>query len=764
MTFRLLLAGAGIAVAALSLTASANNPAKAGSHVQQAATRDTLSLPAPTFPAVIRIINDPSRALDALDRAVAGQQEAPVEAFVLRAHLLSDLHRYQESVALWDEIARRDRDLDAFASRSAIADLLAARDVEHAAPRIQSIVGPLPANIVRSPKSGVRSRKSTPKAGPRTPDNRDLLLLGLADAYQAAGQPDRASAIYRGVLARERQNALADRARLGLAAAEESAGRLDTALATWHEATITWRLADTFTTARAEERRLAAHMRREVTPLSPQEYLTIAARLSAASHLDEAVALLERGMEQHRLAASDRVEAAIIDNLYRGRRNDAAVSRAARFLKQFAGSPLSPSVRLLQLRLDIRLGNLAAARARLDSLLADRAVPLTARQSAERLVAAALAATGAPLDGLAIYRRLLRERLTRTDRFDLCWRAGIAAIRAGDDRAAIDLLRQSRKYARARSTPRSTLYWLAAALERSGDSAEARRTWTQLVSENACDYYGLRAAERLHLAPLAGQPTERPSVSQRTGGVSFLAVSDSASASPEFDTAMILARAGLLDDAASAFHAAMARFRGDTGLALLAARAATAAGDYATAASIVSTRFGASLAHPGSGPSDDVWRMAFPRAYWPEVEAAATKSQVDPLLLLALMRRESRFVATARSRTGALGLFQIMPSTAREIVSASDEATEGDTVLDAPVSADLAARLVKRIATRFGGATAPVVAAYNAGEDRVEDWWRASTGVAEDLFVDSIPYGETRQYVREVLANYATYKRLYGAH
>ena len=176
----------------------------------------------------------------------------------------------------------------------------------------------------------------------------------------------------------------------------------------------------------------------------------------------------------------------------------------------------------------------------------------------------------------------------------------------------------------------------------------------------------------------------------------------------------------------------------------------------------MSTRFGEFLARPATGVPADVWQMAFPRAYWDEVEGAATRNRVDPLLLLSLMRRESRFVATARSRTGALGLFQIMPYTAREIVPVTEEARESDSLLEAPASADLAARLVKRILARFGGATAPVVAAYNAGEDRVEDWWRASNGVVEDLFVDSIPYGETRRYVREVLANYATYKRLYG--
>ena len=692
---------------------------------------DPLSLPAPTFPGVVRLMKDPAQALAALERAVAGQKEAPLEALVLRAHLLSDLHRYPESVPVWDELARRDADLVAFAGRSAIADLLEARDVGDAAPRVQSIVGPRPRR------------------------EHDLLLLSLADAYRAAGQPAAALEIYKGVLGRERQTALADRARLGLAATEEAAGHLDAALTALHQATITWRLADTFATARSEERRLAGRLRRSVTPLTAQQYFAAAARLNAASCFDDAVTLLEEGTREHRLPAGDKVEAAIIENLYRGRRNDAAMSRATRFLTRFAVSPLGPSIRLLQLRLDIRLGNLSDARTRLASLVADKRVPASVRRSAQRFVAANLVATGATRDGLAIYRELLRAPTARRDRFDISWRAGIAAIRAGEDRTAIEMLGQARKYAPRGSTPRSTLYWIADAANRLGDEAEARSLWAQLVSENTYDYYGIRSAERLQAA---GLPVARLQVA----AFPFTHVTETAAASPEFRTATVLARAGLLDDAASIFQAATARFRTDDGLALLAARAATAAGDYATAWSIVSTRFSEFLARPSDPLPDDVWQMAFPRAYWTEVEGAATRNAVDPLLLLSLMRRESRFVVTARSRTGALGLFQIMPYTARELLPAAQEAGEGESRLDAPASADLAARLVKRIVTRFDGATAPVVAAYNAGEDRVVDWWRASKGVAEDLFVDSIPYGETRQYVREVLANYATYKRLYG--
>jgi soluble lytic murein transglycosylase len=692
---------------------------------------DAPTLPSPTFPGVVALLKEPAQALAALDVAVAGRGDAaPIEALVLRAHLLSDLRRYQESVTLWDEIARRDAALQLFAGRSAIADLLAARDVGAAASRIRTAVG----------------------ARPRRQD--DPLLASLADAYQAAGQPAAASDIYSGVILRGRDSAIADRARLGLAKSEEAAGRLDAALNALHQATTAWRLADTFSTARSEERRVAARLHREAAGLTAPQYFAVAARLATSSRFDDAVALLEEGT-QRRLLPGDKAEAAVIENLYRGRHSEAAIARAARFLAKFPASRLASSVRLVQLRLDIRLGKLSQARAQLESLQADSAVPASVRQSAQRLVAANLVAVGAPRDGLAIDRQLLRVAIARRDRFDLCWRAGIAAIRAGEDQAAIDLLSQARKYAPARSTPRSTLYWRAVVLDRSGQSPEARRVLAQLVSENAYDYYGIRAADRLQGAGGPAPPLpSSPFPPVRVGDV--------AAASPEFRTAIVLAKAGLLDDASAMFGAAVARFRADAGVALLAARAATTAGDYATAAALVSTRFGAFLTRPSRGIPDDLWRMAFPRAYWTEVQGAAARSAVDPLLLLSLMRRESRFVVTARSRTGALGLFQIMPYTAREIVPAAKEAAESESLLGAPASADMAARLVKRIVTRFGGATAPVVAAYNAGEDRVEDWWRASRDVAEDLFVDSIPYGETRQYVREVLANYATYKRLYG--
>jgi soluble lytic murein transglycosylase len=692
---------------------------------------DALRVPPPTFPAVVQLMSDPARALAALDSELARRAEArPVEGFVLRAHLLSDLGRFNESVAAWDDVARRDPNLGPFAARSAIADLLAARDVDQAALRVRSLVAPRPAA------------------------QDDLLLLNLADAYRAAGRPAAASDVYREILGRQRQSAIADRARLGLAASEETVGHLEAALDVLHEATTAWSLAGAFSSARSEERRIAERLHTEPRSLTGEQYFAVAARLSVASYFDDAVTLLEEGRRLQRVDSDDRLEAAIVDYLYRGRQNDAAMARAGQFLARFPGSRLAPSIRLTQLRLDIRLGNSVQARKRLSALQSDRTVPAADRQSAERLVAADLVSAGKPREGLAIFRQMLRAGLPRTDRFDVSWRAGIAAMRAGDTRGAITLLRQARRYAPGRSTPRSTVYWLAAALAKTGSATEAQRLWRQLLAENASDYYGLRCAERLG--------SRDPAASEQAPSSQPLQLSEAAVSAGDFGAALVLARAGLLDDASSMLASLAGRLRTDQALALLAARTASAAGDYATAWSLVATRFAQVLAQPLGPEAEDIWHMAFPRAFWNEVSAAATKADVDPLLLLSLMRRESRFVVAARSRSGAQGLFQVMPDTAKDIVAAIEDPAESERLASAPPSAEMAARLVRQIMTRFGGATAPVVAAYNAGEDRVQAWWRAAKDLPEDLFVDSIPYGETRQYVREVLANYAIYKRLYG--
>jgi soluble lytic murein transglycosylase len=227
----------------------------------------------------------------------------------------------------------------------------------------------------------------------------------------------------------------------------------------------------------------------------------------------------------------------------------------------------------------------------------------------------------------------------------------------------------------------------------------------------------------------------------------------------DYQAAALLSRAGLLTDAAVYARRLNAAFRRDDAVALLAARASEAAGDHTSASTLMTSYFGPYLQRPATNLPEDFWTLAYPRAYWQDVSAAGARHGVDPLLMLGLARQESHFNRMARSPVGAVGLFQVMPYTAAELDPSFSSPGAMERLVDPPVSAELAARLLARLQAQYGGAAAPTIASYNADTERVQIWWNAAKGVAEELFIDSIPYRETRAYVRQVLANYAMYQR-----
>ncbi len=176
----------------------------------------------------------------------------------------------------------------------------------------------------------------------------------------------------------------------------------------------------------------------------------------------------------------------------------------------------------------------------------------------------------------------------------------------------------------------------------------------------------------------------------------------------------------------------------------------------------MSAYFGQYLERPATGLPEDFWRLAYPRAYWTDVSAAAARHHIDPLLMIALARQESHFDRTVKSPVGAIGLFQIMPYAAAELDPSFPIDRADELLVKADVAAELAARHLEQNLVLFNGALAPAIASYNADKERVKLWWDAAKDLPEELFVESIPYLQTRAYVRQVLANYGMYQRFGG--
>ena len=162
-------------------------------------------------------------------------------------------------------------------------------------------------------------------------------------------------------------------------------------------------------------------------------------------------------------------------------------------------------------------------------------------------------------------------------------------------------------------------------------------------------------------------------------------------------------------------------------------------------------------------PSTLRLRVEYPRAYWPHVLAIAKETGLDPYLLLAVARQESRFCPALTSYAGASGVMQVMPPTAKWLAKVEPNiGHEHVANLEAPLnSLRLGAYYLMRMLERCDGNLVYALASYNAGPGNCSKWRKRFPNADLETFVESIPFSETRSYVKIVLANYAAYYSLY---
>ncbi len=150
------------------------------------------------------------------------------------------------------------------------------------------------------------------------------------------------------------------------------------------------------------------------------------------------------------------------------------------------------------------------------------------------------------------------------------------------------------------------------------------------------------------------------------------------------------------------------------------------------------------------------WDCAFPSPYAADVEARATEDDLSPSLIYGVMRQESGFDPDVISSARAVGLLQLLPETARTLVT--PEHPDDATRLTSPAAnIQLGARYLRDLLAHFHGVLPLAIAAYNAGPDAVSRWLVRPRGLDLDLFVERIPFTETRTYVARVMGNVARY-------
>lgn len=150
-----------------------------------------------------------------------------------------------------------------------------------------------------------------------------------------------------------------------------------------------------------------------------------------------------------------------------------------------------------------------------------------------------------------------------------------------------------------------------------------------------------------------------------------------------------------------------------------------------------------------------VVRLIFPVPDWQLVKKYSEQNGIDPILALSLMKQESSFDSKAVSPVGALGLMQLMPSTAADL--SPDQPRAELVQLESNIRTGT--RYLGKLLNRFNGNIALALAAYNSGPGAVDRWVRANPGRGMLEFLELIPYKETREYVQAIIRNYFWYAR-----
>ena len=154
------------------------------------------------------------------------------------------------------------------------------------------------------------------------------------------------------------------------------------------------------------------------------------------------------------------------------------------------------------------------------------------------------------------------------------------------------------------------------------------------------------------------------------------------------------------------------------------------------------------------------WETTYPRAFGPLVGKACEKYGLPQAIAWGIMREESSFIADVKSPANAYGLMQLIVPTAKGVASGTGFGSD-ETALKTPeVSVELGTKLLASLRKQHGH-TALAIGAYNGGSGAIGRWMNARTNDELDLFVENVPYEETRNYIKLVLSSVATYGYLY---
>jgi soluble lytic murein transglycosylase-like protein len=343
-------------------------------------------------------------------------------------------------------------------------------------------------------------------------------------------------------------------------------------------------------------------------------------------------------------------------------------------------------------------------------------------------------------------RHCLQPEETAYERLFL--RQGLYAYYDGDKERAKSLLEAAKK-AKTPNEKYRTLYWLGRIAHDKGVDSSDNLDWKELMNSYPLSFYAIEAAAAQKLDPVA-MITQR-----RVGGLKRDAGDDT-----ELNRQVRWLEALYLKKKASA----VAKWASwivrsneddlDVDVLHYISTLKIASGMYRSNISMLFSYF---KKNPAT-LNEEGLRLLYPRPYYSLLQDAS-RGKIDTFLVMGLVRQESAFDSRATSRAKAKGLMQIIPGTARRLASQGHKKLYNE-----KDNAQMGVKYLVQLGNQFNGQAELVLAAYNAGPHRVDEWLKRNPDRDKDVLLwnDLIPYMETRDYVVSILRNNYIYSKLYG--
>ncbi len=342
------------------------------------------------------------------------------------------------------------------------------------------------------------------------------------------------------------------------------------------------------------------------------------------------------------------------------------------------------------------------------------------------------------------------------------WRVAWTAVIERHPDAAKQLEDHLKRFPGSQYSP-DTLYWLGRLAEEAKERARARGFYEKLERRFAQTYFATLASKRMRV--LGHGPREKNDLLALIPAIPrAMSMEDPPSAEADERRVRAAALKSIAFDSSAVLElrAGYAETH-QPRLLLEAAQEAVAAGHCGAAIMFTRQLYPQLESRTFADVPRSIWLAAYALPYENSIRRWSARKRLDPMLVAGLIHQESAFDPKAVSTANAVGLMQLEPYTARTLAREQRVRFSRDDLTKPDYNVQLGTAYLAKLRKLFDGNVEEMLAAYNAGENRVAQWTTGQNYREPAEFVDSIPFTQTRDYVEIVTRNAAIYRHLYRA-